>query len=126
MKNNKLPVITAAVTILYCCLCFVSSGCILYGAFYESNSIFQFGNSLVYFWIFNPIAIILSVIGLIQTVNRKSLLKVDIRIILLGIYYVIVIVAYVFFEIFIEMLLKYVRYDGIINKIEPMRRKLNI
>ncbi len=42
-----------------------------------------------------------AVIGLIQTVNRKSLLKVDIRIILLGIYYVIVIVAYVFFEIFI-------------------------
>lgn len=42
-----------------------------------------------------------AVIGLIQAVNRKSLLKVDIRIILLGIYYVIVIVAYVFFEIFI-------------------------
>ena len=41
------------------------------------------------------------VIGLIQAVNRKSLLKVDIRITLLGIYYVIVIVAYVFFEIFI-------------------------
>ena len=38
---------------------------------------------------------------MIQAVNRKSLLKVDIRIILLGIYYVIVIVAYVFFEIFI-------------------------
>ena len=70
MKNNKLPVITVAVTILYCCLCFVSSGCSLYGAFYESNSIFQFGNSLVYFWIFNPIAIILSVIGLIQ--KRKN------------------------------------------------------
>ena len=70
MKNNKLPVITAAVTVLYCCLCFVSSGCILYGAFYESNSIFQFGNSLVYFWMFNPIAIILSVIGLIQ--GKKS------------------------------------------------------
>ena len=46
-------------------------------------------------------AFCLAVIGLIQAVNRKSLLKVDIRIILLGIYYVIVIVAYVFFEIFI-------------------------
>ena len=70
MKNNKLLVITVAVTILYCFLCFVSSGCILYGSFYESNSIFQFGNSLVYFWMFNPIAIILSVIGLIQ--KRKT------------------------------------------------------
>ena len=70
MKNNKLIVITVAVTILYCCLCFVSSGCILYGSFYESNSIFQLGNSLVHFWMFNPIAIILSVIGLIQ--RRKN------------------------------------------------------
>lgn len=42
-----------------------------------------------------------AIIGLIQIVNKKSLLKVDIRIILLGIYYVIVIAAYVFFEIFI-------------------------
>ena len=41
------------------------------------------------------------IIELIQIVNKKSLLKVDIRIILLGIYYVIVIAAYVFFEIFI-------------------------
>jgi len=66
MKNNKLLVATAVVTVLYCCLCFVSSGCILYGAFHYSKSIFQFGNSLVHFWMFNPIAIILSVIGLIQ------------------------------------------------------------
>ena len=65
MKNNKLLVTTVAITILYCCLCFVSSGCILYGSFYESYSVFQFGNSLVYFWMFNPLAIILSVIGLI-------------------------------------------------------------
>jgi len=70
MKNHKLPVVTTAVTLLYCCFCFVSSGCILYGAFYESNSIFQFGNSLVHFWIVNPVVIILSAIGLIQ--GRKS------------------------------------------------------
>ena len=70
MKNNKLLVIAVAVTILYCCLCFVSSGCILYGSFCESHSVFQFGNLLVYFWMFNPIVIILSVIGLIQ--KRKT------------------------------------------------------
>ena len=72
MKNNKLLVITAVVTILYCCLCFVSSGCILYGSFYESSSIFQFGDSLVHFWMFNPIAIILSVIGLIQRPKSRG------------------------------------------------------
>ena len=70
MKNKKLLVITVIVTILYCCLCFVSSGCILYGSFHESNSMFEFGNSIVYFWMFNPMAIILSVMGLIQ--NRKT------------------------------------------------------
>ena len=70
MKNNKLLTATIIVTILYCCLCFVSSGCILYGSFHKSNSVFQFGNSLVCFWMFNPIAIILSVIGVIQ--NRKK------------------------------------------------------
>ena len=73
MKNNKLPVITAAVTILYCCLCFVSSGCILYGASYESKSIFQFGDTLVYFWMFNPIAIILSVKGFIQRQKNRDI-----------------------------------------------------
>ncbi len=66
MKNNKLAVVTTAVTVLYCLLCLVSAGCILYGAFYESHSVFQLGNALVYLWMFNPIVIILSAIGLIR------------------------------------------------------------
>ena len=72
MKNNKLLTITVTVTLLYCCLCFISSGCILYGSFHESNSMFQFGNSLVYFWLFNPIAIILSLIGFIQNLKTRG------------------------------------------------------
>ena len=65
MKNSKFLIVTMAVTIIYCCLCFVSSGCILYGSFYDSYRVFQFGNFLMYLWMFNPIVIILSVIGLI-------------------------------------------------------------
>lgn len=39
-------------------------------------------------------------IGLVQLVQRRSLLKVDFDIIILGIYYVVVIVSYFVFEMF--------------------------
>ena len=72
MKNNKFLMITMAVTLIYCCLCFISSGCILYGSFYDSYSTFQLGNMLVYLWMFNPIVIILSVIGLIRREKNRG------------------------------------------------------
>ena len=72
MKNNKFLIITMVVTLIYCCLCFISAGCILYGSFYDSYSAFQFGNRLVYLWMFNPIVIILSVIGLIRRKKNRG------------------------------------------------------
>ena len=42
-----------------------------------------------------------ALVGLIQLVKRKSLLRVDASIIILGVYYVIVIAAYAFFEMFV-------------------------
>ena len=44
------------------------------------------------------IAIIYAIIGVIQLVKRKSILKVDKEIILLGLFYIIVISLYIFFE----------------------------
>ena len=41
---------------------------------------------------------IFGVVGFIQLIKRKSLLKVDLDIMFLGIYYIVVILAYLFFE----------------------------
>lgn len=46
------------------------------------------------------ICMIFGFVGLIQLIKRKNLLKVDFDIIILGIYYVIVILCYLIFEIY--------------------------
>lgn len=46
------------------------------------------------------ICMIFGLVGLIQLIRRKNLLKVDFDIIILGIYYVIVILCYLIFEIY--------------------------
>lgn len=47
------------------------------------------------------VAIVFAIIGLIQFIKRKSLLKVDRPLLLLGVFYILVICAYIIFEKFI-------------------------
>ena len=49
-----------------------------------------------------PVAVcaVFGIIGLIQWITRKSLLKVDFDIIILGVYYVIIILGYIIFEMY--------------------------
>lgn len=47
------------------------------------------------------ITIAFAVLGLVQLIKRKSLLKVDYRILLLGVFYMLIVLVYIFFKIFI-------------------------
>lgn len=55
--------------------------------------------------VFGIIAILViacfAIVGIVEAVQRKSLLKVDKSIIALGVFYVVVLILYVFFEVFV-------------------------
>ena len=74
-----------------------------------------------------PIFICLSfgVVGLVQLIKRRSLFKVDKDIILLGFYYVIVIVAYLFFEM-IPINYRPILIDGLMEASYPSSTTLLI
>ena len=71
MKKSIYLKITVAFTILYCSICCLSVGSIMYGAYNDQNVMFDFGNIIVYFWMFNPIGLILSIVGLFGKAEKR-------------------------------------------------------
>lgn len=71
MKKLLLFKVTIAFTVLYCSICSLSVGSIMYGAYNDQNTLFDFGNRLVYLWMFNPIGLILSIVGLFGKATKR-------------------------------------------------------
>ena len=71
MKKSIYLKITIVFTILYCIICSLSVGTIMYGAYNDQDMMFDFGNAIVYFWVFNPIGLILSIVGLFSKVKKR-------------------------------------------------------
>ena len=71
MEKSIYLKITIAFTILYCIICSLSVGSIMYGAYNDHRGLFDFGNRIVYFWMFNPIGLILSIVGLFGKVAKR-------------------------------------------------------
>ncbi len=64
MKRSKFLIFTLCSTLAYCFICFLSAGSILFGAYNDKHSIFEFGNRIIYFWLINPLGILMPIIGL--------------------------------------------------------------
>ena len=43
----------------------------MYGGYNDQNVMFDFGNTIVYFWMFNPIGLILSIVGLFGKAEKR-------------------------------------------------------
>lgn len=75
----------------------------LNGWFHELTGVHMLLYNITDWMGFVPIFIVLgfALLGLVQLIKRRSLLKVDVDILVLGGFYVIVLMAYVAFEIFV-------------------------
>lgn len=80
---------------------------------------------ITYWWGFVPlfIAFIYAIIGFIQMIKRRSILKVDKEILGLGVYYIIVIGLYIFFETYV-INYRPILMDGILEASYPSSHTL--
>ena len=80
---------------------------------------------ITYWWGFVPlfIAFIYAIIGFIQMIKRRSILKVDKEILVLCVYYIIVIGLYIFFETYV-INYRPILMDGILEASYPSSHTL--
>lgn len=72
MKNSTLRKISFIFTILYCCICLLSAGMTLLGAYAHKRSLFSAGNALIPFWLLNPMGTILVLLGVASDARKKE------------------------------------------------------
>ena len=68
--NKRWLLLSACVTGIYCILCFVSSGFAAYGALEHDLRLFSVGTMLVHFWLFNPMGVVVALLGMRKNKRR--------------------------------------------------------
>jgi len=62
--NQRRFLLSSCVTGIYCILCFLSSGLVAYGALEHDLHLFSVGKMLVPVWLFNPMGIVVALLGM--------------------------------------------------------------
>lgn len=68
--NKRWFLLSSCVTGIYCILCFLSSGLAAYGALEHDLHLFSVGTMLVPFWLFNPMGIVVALLGMRKNKRR--------------------------------------------------------
>ena len=68
--NKRWLLLPACVTGIYCILCFLSSGFAAYGALEHDLRLFSVGTMLVHFWLFNPMGVVVALLGMRKNKRR--------------------------------------------------------
>ena len=68
--NKRWLLLSACVTGIYCILCFLSSGFAAYGALEHDLRLFSVGTMLVHFWLFNPMGVVVALLGMRKNKRR--------------------------------------------------------
>lgn len=71
MNKSLFFKIAVTFTILYCIICSLSVGSIMYGAYNDHRGLIDFENRIIYFWMFNLIGLFLSIVGLFGKTAKR-------------------------------------------------------
>lgn len=69
-NNRSFWVLSSCVTGIYCIFCFLSSGLVACGAREHDLHLFSVGTMLVPVWLFNPMGIVVALLGMRKNGHR--------------------------------------------------------
>lgn len=72
--NRKCFMLSSCVTGIYCILCFLSAGLVAYGAIKYDLHLFSVGKMLVPIWLFNPMSVVIALLGMRKNKHRMPFL----------------------------------------------------